>query len=57
MFYPLHLFILKLDLCHVRMQAIFHPANSVIFHLTAQMEQMKPIVVSQYFNHLVPLVL
>ncbi|KAM5340292.1 LOW QUALITY PROTEIN: MAM and LDL-receptor class A domain-containing protein 1 [Glossophaga mutica] len=29
-FYPLHLSVLKVDLCHVRMQALFHPASSVI---------------------------
>lgn len=31
MFCPLHLLILKLDLYYVRIQATFHPANSVIF--------------------------
>lgn len=47
MFYSLDLLILKLDLGHMTMQAVFHPASSLILHLTAQMEQMKPVVVSE----------
>lgn len=47
MCYSLHLLILKLDLCHMKMQALFYPVRAVLLHLTAWMEQMESAVVSE----------